>query len=199
VPGPPAQWGATWHSVVELSFWGTADLFSFGMVLAVIAVEVADGELRLPARWMPATAVAAVVLYVVVSVGTANEQLSYRPSNTLVALAATLGLALVVLPTAAKRSATTLQRFLESRPLFVLGTVSYSIFLWQVPVIFWLRDHDVLLAGTGGLLVNVVFIFSVTFALSVATYVLVEAPALKLKRRRARRDSTAAVPASEPL
>jgi peptidoglycan/LPS O-acetylase OafA/YrhL len=196
-PGPPAQWGATWHTVVELSFWGMADLFCFGMLLAVLFVEVEDRVVNLPRRWRPATGFAAIALYVAVSAGTANEQLSYRPSNTVVALAATLALALVVLPTAARERRTTLQRCLESPPFFAVGTISYSIFLWQVPVIFWLRAHHLVLAGRGGLIVNTLLLLAVTLALSLATYLFVEAPALRMKARRARSDApTATVPAA---
>jgi peptidoglycan/LPS O-acetylase OafA/YrhL len=197
VAGPPAQWGATWHSVVELSFWGMADLFCFGMVLGVLFVEVQDQVVRLPRRWWPATASAALALYLAVSVGTANEQLSYLPSNTVVALAATLALALVVLPTAARERRTALQRSLESLPFFTVGTISYSIFLWQVPVIFWLRAHHLVLAGLGGLIVNTLLLLTVTLALSFATYLFIEAPALRMKARRARSDaSTAPQPAA---
>jgi peptidoglycan/LPS O-acetylase OafA/YrhL len=196
-PGAPAQWGATWHTVVELSFWGMADLFSFGMILAVLFVEVEDRVLRLPRGWRPATAFAAVALYVAVSVGTANEQLSYLPSNTVVALAATLALAAVTLPTAARERRTRVQRCLESAPFFAVGTISYSIFLWQVPLIFWLRAHHLVLGGRGGLIVNTLLLFTLTLVLSLATYLFIEAPALRMKARRARSDApTAPLPAA---
>jgi peptidoglycan/LPS O-acetylase OafA/YrhL len=186
VPGVPSQWGQTWHSVVELSFWGMADLFAFGMALAVLYVEVDSGRIRLPRLWLPVTAIAAFGAYVLVAVSTTGEQLSYRPSNTVIAAACALLLALVVLPTAAKETHHVFLRFLELRPVRTVGTISYGIFLWHVPILFWLRAHGLFLSGLAGFLLNTLLLFVVTAACSYVTYRYVEAPALRLKQRRLR-------------
>jgi peptidoglycan/LPS O-acetylase OafA/YrhL len=41
-------WGTDWHSVLEYSFVGQADLFSFGMALAILHYFWREGRLRLP-------------------------------------------------------------------------------------------------------------------------------------------------------
>jgi hypothetical protein len=41
----------TWAYVLHQSFWFQADLFAFGMVVAILSVERDDGRLRLPAWW----------------------------------------------------------------------------------------------------------------------------------------------------
>jgi peptidoglycan/LPS O-acetylase OafA/YrhL len=194
VPGAPSQWGQTWHSVVELSFWGMADLFAFGMALAVLYVEVDSGRIRLPRLWLPVTAIAAFGAYVLVAVSTTGEQLSYRPSNTVIAAACALLLALVVLPTAAKETHHVFLRFLELRPVRTVGTISYGIFLWHVPILFWLRAHGLFLSGLAGFLVNTLLLFVVTAACSYVTYRYVEAPALRLKQRRLHASQGRAVP-----
>lgn len=186
LPGVPSEWGTTWHSVVELSFWGMADLFAFGMALAVLYVEVEDRRIRLASWWRPATAVAVVSACAVVAVTTPwGEQMSYHPVNTVMAVVCALALALVVLPAGARdRSRPLLVRVLEQPAVVAVGVVSYSVFLWQVPVAYFLREHELVLAGVDGFLVNAVVLFTITLGLSILTYRYVEAPALRLKGRR---------------
>ena len=193
IPGLPSEWGATWHAVVELSFWGMADLFAFGMALAVLYVEVEAGRVRLPRIWRPAAAITALSAYVLVAVATVGEQLSYRPSNTLIAGACALLLALVVLPTAAKEEQPLLVRVLERPPIVAVGVISYGIFLWHVPIVFWLHGHGLVLPGLGGFLFNTLVLFVATITASYLTYRYIEAPALRLKRGRPRSTRARAV------
>ncbi|MDF2742299.1 MAG: acyltransferase, partial [Actinomycetia bacterium] len=53
-------WGADWPSVLARSFLANADLFAFGMALAVVHTEVVDGVLKLPRRWREGCLVAAI-------------------------------------------------------------------------------------------------------------------------------------------
>lgn len=196
LPGPSSQWGTTWHSVVELSFWGMADLFAFGMALAVLYVEVEDGRVRLTRWWRPATATAALGAYTVVALSTHwGDQLSYKPANTLMAAACAFLLALVVLPTAARERQPLLLRLLETRPFVAVGIISYSVFLWHVPIVYWLQRNGLVVAGLRGFFLNTLVLFATTFALSALTYRYIEAPALRFKGGRAR---TAGQPAPVP-
>lgn len=196
LPGSPSQWGTTWHSVVELGFWGMADLFAFGMLLAVLYVEVEDGRIRLAKWWRPPTAAAALGIYVAVILSTRwGDQMSYRPVNTLMAGACALFLALVVLPTAARQPQPLLLRILEKPPFVAVGVISYSVFLWHVPVVYWLQRKGLVLAGLGGFFFNTLVLAALTFALSALTYRFVEAPALRFKGGRPR---TAGRPAPVP-
>jgi hypothetical protein len=49
--GMSPGWDGDWHSVVVRSFWAKADLFTFGMALAVVCVGLQQGLVRLPDRW----------------------------------------------------------------------------------------------------------------------------------------------------
>lgn len=180
---PFAGWEADVHSVIERSFWCHADLFAFGMALAVLRVDSEDGLLRLPRHWRKAAIVAALGGYVLTAKMTyLNEQLSYSPYNTLMALVCALLVALVVLPAKpARRPA--LVRVLEARPLVMVGLVSYSLFLWHEPLVGWMRIHHLTLAGNGGFFVNVVILWVAATALSIVSYRFVEAPAMSRKRR----------------
>jgi peptidoglycan/LPS O-acetylase OafA/YrhL len=184
-----------WHSVLERSFCSQADLFAFGMAVAVLSVEVDDGLLRLPRWWRPAAATAIVGTYAVTTATFQNEQLSYSPANTLIAAACAALLALVVLrPRQGKPSR--LVRVLEARPFVAAGVISYSIFLWHEPLIRWLGAHGLLHEGSFGFLINVGLAAVVTGVASAATYLLVEAPALRLKLPGRPRDQ-APVPAAQ--
>lgn len=179
-----AGFHTNWHSVVERSFFCQADLFSFGVALAVAHVLLEKGRLRLPRYWRLAAAAIALAGYVVSSrVSWMEAQLSYSPYNTVMALACTLLLALVVL---APPDRSYLVRFLEMRWLVGLGLISYSVFLWHDPLIFALRDHGLTFDGRGGLVANVAMVFTTTVLLSWLTYRFVEAPALRLKFHRGR-------------
>jgi peptidoglycan/LPS O-acetylase OafA/YrhL len=182
-------WEHDWHSVVERSFLCHADLFAFGMALAVVRTLWEDGAVRLPRRWRSGTgAIAAVTLLAVAGLGTNNgEQLSYSPWNTVVALDVTVLLALVVLVDPKSRRMPFGLRILEWRPLVTVGVISYSVFLWHEPLVRFLTEHGLTFGGRPGFVANLVLVGAITLLLSYLTYRLVELPALRLKGRRARK------------
>ena len=185
LPGAPGDFGTNWHSVAELSFWCQADLFAFGMALAVVYTEIERGHLGVPRFWRPIAAGGALGFgTIVVSATDWGDPLSYKPINTLMALACTLALALVVLPTATRSPQPLILRALELPVVVAVGLVSYGVFLWQEPLVFWLGERGLLLGGRVGLLTNSTLLLTVTLILSTATYLLVEAPSLRLKSRR---------------
>jgi peptidoglycan/LPS O-acetylase OafA/YrhL len=191
-------WESDWHSVIERSFLGQADLFAFGMALAVVRVLWEDGRVRLPAWWrLPTTLVAGSALLLIAAEATnSGEQLSYSPWNTVVALDLAVLLALVVLQEGRERPAPGLVRLLEWRPLVIVGVVSYSLFLWHEPLVRWLQAHGLTASGPPGFFLNLAVTASIALLLSVATYRLVEAPSLRLRARATPpRDPEAAVAA----
>jgi peptidoglycan/LPS O-acetylase OafA/YrhL len=88
-----------------------------------------------------------------------------------------------MLPTRAKKHSI-FARTLEFGPIKYLGLISYSFYLWHVPVIHLLdRYHLVFPETIWGLAGNGVLVLVVTVALSALTYHFVEERALRFKVR----------------
>ncbi len=193
---PAGGWGADWYSVLERSFLCQADLFTFGMALAVIRVDAEDGLVRIGRRARWALAGSAIGAYLVTARMTGWGQLGHEHYNTLMALAVALFLALVVLPGAnQKPTRPVLMRLLDSRPLVGVGLVSYSLFLWHEPVIRFLHDHGLTFGGAAGFFVNLLIAGAISLSLSVLTYLFVEKPA-QLRKRRTIPPAASAAPAA---
>jgi peptidoglycan/LPS O-acetylase OafA/YrhL len=178
---PTAGWGNNWHSVIERSFWAQADLFTFGMLLAVLHTEVADGRVVLPAHWRRIAVSLALLIFLPCAWTMHHAELSYLLQNTGEALAIALAFSAIVLPDPNRTQPLRAVRVLESPALVGIGLASYSLFLWHQPVTIWLRDHGLTVGGWGGLLVNLAMVAAVAGGLSALTYRFVEVPALRRK------------------
>jgi peptidoglycan/LPS O-acetylase OafA/YrhL len=95
-------------------------------------------------------------------------------------------------------------RLLERRPIVATGKASYSIFLWNYPVISFLALHG-LTVGVGSLWylpANLAIAVPIIGALSAATYLGIERPAMRLRSRSRRpheQPSIAPVAPAKPL
>jgi peptidoglycan/LPS O-acetylase OafA/YrhL len=198
--GSSPGWDADWHSVIARSFWGQADLFAFGMALAVLRVGLEQGLLRLPRWWRPAAVAGAASVAIPTMLlldrgGFNKESLAYQGPMSL---ACGLLLALVVLPDP-RAERLLLTRVLTTRPLVVVGLASYSLFLWHEPLIRLLHARGFTRTGDLGLLVNLLVVGALVGLLSTLTYRYVERPALRLKRRARRSEGTPSPESSAPI
>ena len=188
--GPDGGWTSDWHSVLVRSFLAQADLFAFGMLVAVLHVQAERGARRLPDRWRSIALAAAVPvgLLAAVRLDLVDGQFSYLPENTVIAAAFATLLALVVFPVRGQPSRLT--RRLEAPTIVWIGLISYSLFLWHEPVVRWLEDHRLVAGGAMGLAVNIAVLAIVSGALATLTYRFVERPSLRHKASM-RREPTA--------
>jgi peptidoglycan/LPS O-acetylase OafA/YrhL len=177
--GPNTGWSGDWHSVIVRSFWGQADLFALGMVVAVVRVDLEDGLFRLPVWWRRAAG-AALFLIVVPTVFLAERGVGI-PYEKLLAIGCALLLAIVVLPDPKSTSPSALIRLLETRVFVTVGLTSYSLFLWHEPVAHWLRVNGLTIGGVGGFAINLLTLGALSGLLSALTYRYVERPALSRK------------------
>jgi peptidoglycan/LPS O-acetylase OafA/YrhL len=187
---PPADqmapgWDGDWHLVIEGSFWAKADLFSFGMALAVLYVGLQQGLVRLPVRWplLAVAGAAAAAVPTLLLVDRAVIDKSMYAYQLPTSLACTLLLGLVVLPNQAERPSPLLW-VLTSRPLVAVGLASYSLFLWHEPLQRLLHERGLTLDGSGGFVVNLAVLGVLSGLLSALTYRYVERPALRRKTPR---------------
>jgi peptidoglycan/LPS O-acetylase OafA/YrhL len=179
--GPSPGWDADWHSVLERSFWVQADRFAFGMAVAVLWVEVRNGNHRLPGWWRWACLVAALVIgYPAVRLNAGGILPDYVYLS-MAALSVGLVLAAVVVPEAGSGRPSLLARLLDNRVLASVGLISYSLFLWHEPMVYWLAGHGLTLAGSVGFFANFGLVLIISAGLSTITYRYVERPALRFK------------------
>lgn len=180
VAGPGRSDAADWHTVLDRSFLTHADLFAVGMTVAVVAALWQAGSIRKP-KWL----LGATGGRILVHFGLPFTVLGYYfvhayAYDTVVAGLCGLLLARVV---ASPPAGSRLSAIVNSRVLFFLGTISYSVFLWNYPLLTFLGLHGLLLppGGPGNVLANIAVGVAVTTAVATITYRFVEAPALRLK------------------
>lgn len=183
LPGSPtAGYDANLHSVIERSFFAQADLFSFGMAVAVLHVQVTSGGLTLPPYWRRAAVALGLLVFIPCAWTMHGGEQSYLMQNTGEALGIALLFATLVVPDTRDTCPLRVVRLLEHPLPVAVGVASYSLFLWHFPIIYWLQAHHALLAGWAGLPANIAITAVVAGTLSALTYRFVERPALMRKR-----------------
>src|SRR5262249_34227936 len=177
--GPERAVAADWHSVLDRSFLTHADLFAFGMAVAVCLL-VSERTAR-PLPGLVLSAMGRPLAYV----GLPTLILGYYflppyVFDSAVAFFAALMLLRVLLPNGPER-----RRFLTHPWTLGCGRISYSIFLWNYPVLTFLKNNGLLVPGDNAVafLLNLAIAGTLVLALSALTYRFVEAPALALKKR----------------
>jgi peptidoglycan/LPS O-acetylase OafA/YrhL len=174
-------WIGNWNSVLERSFWAQADLFAFGLAVAVIRIDWEDGILRLPS-WSRKGVGAVAALITLATVKLAGDgRIGPHRYATIMAFACGLFLAIIVLPPARGGRQPFLIRALRSRVLIAVGLASYSLFLWHEPLIRWMKERGITLPGTAGFVANLALVALVAGVFSAVTYRFVELPALRRK------------------
>lgn len=148
--------------------------FGVGMLAAVLL----HGR-RVPGRWALAGLPVGIGLLVFNAWWHRPGQVGIAPVAARDVVAA-VGFAVLL----ACASSAAARRSLAARPLVGLGTVSYGLYLWHVPLLLWLRGHGLLPLSP---LPALAVVLPLSLALATASWLLVEKPALQLGRRRAQR------------
>jgi peptidoglycan/LPS O-acetylase OafA/YrhL len=98
-------------------------------------------------------------------------------------LPASLGFGAIIWALAARPG-----RVLASRPLRALGTLSFGIYLWHMPVLYGLQLHE---RFPERFVPAVAWVLPFTFALAIASWFLIERPAIALSARVLKRSTRA--------
>ncbi|WP_166518200.1 acyltransferase family protein [Candidatus Blastococcus massiliensis] len=172
-----AEWGQTGSAAVARSLLAHADLFGYGMLAALLVVY-------LQVRGVESLSTAVKAGGLVLSAGAAVAALAgvaggFR--DNLIGVAAAGLLAVVVLPASRTgEPANRLARALEWAPARYAGLISYSVYLWHLPVISWLQVRSLTFGeSTQGLVLTTLLVMAIVAVLASATYWLVERPALQ--------------------
>lgn len=179
------MWGQNWHSVLERSLLAQALLFAIGCLAAVISswtqTRPASAAILRRAR-LVAIAVTLTGALIVLK-GLPEPIDTFRIENVIAACACAAFLLLVALP-ASKSHAGMVARLLDWKPIETAGLMAYSIYLWHLPVIWWMHDHGFTFeGGVTAFAGNTAVIASIVSLLSWVTYRYVELPALRRKLR----------------
>jgi peptidoglycan/LPS O-acetylase OafA/YrhL len=177
-----------WGGVLDRSFLTHADLFGFGMVAALLLLCWERG-LGNRFKVVVGPTLSRPLAYVGLPTIFLGYYLlpTYLYDATVACLVAIVLLRLLVVHEGEERSATRGRSFLAHRWTIAAGRRSYSVFLWNYPLLTFLSAHHLFASGHGAaaFAANCVIAVPPVAGLSALTYRFVEVPALKLKRRRA--------------
>jgi peptidoglycan/LPS O-acetylase OafA/YrhL len=153
------------------------DQFAVGGILAVvIAGDVGRRRLGQRAAWALVGLAAAVLTITLALVSAPRVPVDSTWFDGAVAIA--FGLVLLAVLSGWKPGTL----LLASRPLVLLGTVSYGVYLWHEPLIHFALGHNLISGGNPWtFLPTALAVLAVTCLVAAAQWRLVEAPSLRLK------------------
>jgi peptidoglycan/LPS O-acetylase OafA/YrhL len=190
-----STWGGSWHAVAARSFLTHASVFCAGVALAVLHTQLSRGAVVLPRWWRPAAWVAVPTVAVPTLLLFDGYRITENRATVLFSISCAVLLALVVLP---RERRSTLVGLLTSRPLQWSGLVSYGVFLWHEPLIWFLRRQGWTTTGRDGFALALLLTVAVTGLAALLSWRLVEQPAMRLKRASTRVDTEGGLGTAEP-
>lgn len=171
-----ADWGPTWQAVFARSMLVQADLLGIGMGAAILWARWR----RTPAAYGDRGRLAAILALCTGGLAVAAGLPTWYETGWALFWA---GVVLLVAHRQPGRGLGRVAGLLASRPVHWSGEVSYSVYLWHLPVILLLAEHGLAAPPTTvGFALNCVMVLVSTYLLAHVTWRLVERPALSRKR-----------------
>jgi peptidoglycan/LPS O-acetylase OafA/YrhL len=200
IKGPSVTHDGAFRPWLAPNAWlpGYLDWFAFGMLLAVASAWVATGGvLPRAVRWWARHAGTAWSMgfgaYAFVALtatfpppGHPNPPMTQMIVTTVFPLAA----ALIVLPVALDPFGGGLRRVLRSRPLVMIGAISYGIYLWHLTAIQWTREWIANGSIPRSALLQAFLVVGITALAATFSFVVVERPLMRWSARLAYKSRT---------
>jgi peptidoglycan/LPS O-acetylase OafA/YrhL len=180
--------GLAWTTVGAIHAWPPEATWTLPSYLGAFASGILAANLKGSDRFRLAAVLGTVA--VVANAVWHSRGGTGIPGRAIGDLPAALGFAAISWSISARPG-----RLLSSPPLRVLGTLSFGIYLWHMPVLYALQLHD---RFPDRFLPAVAWVLPVTFALAIASWYLIEKPAIAWSRRALPKRSPSVEPATTP-
>ncbi len=171
------------HAAYQLP--GSMDAFGMGMLAAVLHAN----RQHLPARLLPpagggALGLLGIALVLVAIYWLPGKRAEYWSDHLIFyAWTPTLSLGIAAVLLAGVGGGAVLQRVFGNRYMVFLGLISYSLYLWHLPVLSWLAAASWFHGLTGGQLIWILALsLPLVLVTAMLSYLFVERPLMRLRR-----------------
>src|SRR3954452_1014371 len=179
--------GLAWTTAGAIHAWPPEATWTLPSYLGAFAAGIAAASVRPKAGLIPYGFVALGTVAVVANGVWHSGGGTGVPGHAVGDLPAALGFAAIIWGISARPG-----RLLSSPPLRVLGTLSFGIYLWHMPVLYGLQRSD---RFPDRFVPALAWVLPFTFLLATASWYLIEKPAIAWS---ARAQQPKRAPASEP-
>jgi peptidoglycan/LPS O-acetylase OafA/YrhL len=177
--------GLAWTTVGALHAWSPEALWTLPSYLGAFTAGIAAAHLKGSDRFRVGLVLGTVA--VVLNGWWHSRGGTGVPGHAIGDLPAALGFGAIIWSIAARPG-----RLLASPPFRALGTLSFGIYLWHMPVMYALELHD---RFPQRFVPAIEWVLPITFAVATASWYLIEKPAIALSGRVLSKRA----PAREPL
>lgn len=188
-------------SVYRLALPGMLPYFGLGMLAAIGASlwdRRATGASTASSRHVPTAVFAGGLLMVAAAIYNYERNIYSETLQVIRDVPAATGFALIIAGVAMATEQSRFGRALAWRPLVALGSVSYGIYLWHVPLLLAGRSADLLPAGT---VLASAIVLTISVAIGALSWHFVERPSIAWARKSREKpsDELAARRARKPM
>lgn len=170
-------------SVYRLALPGMLPYFGLGMLAAIAASlwERRSGHTtNRAANRVPSAVFGAGLLVLAAAIYNYERNVYSETLQVIRDIPAAAGFALIIAGVAMSTNRSRFGRALASRPLIALGTVSYGVYLWHVPLLLAGRSANLLPEGT---VLASMIVLTISIALGALSWHFVERPSIVWARK----------------
>ncbi|MDA0185634.1 acyltransferase [Solirubrobacter phytolaccae] len=164
--------GLVWTTIGTLEAWPPETMWTLPTYIGVLTCGIGAAVL---AQRPPPRFVGTAGVLIVIANSVWHSEGTGTVGHAVGDLPAAIGFALILWAMAYRES-----RVLASKPMVWTGTVSYGVYLWHMPVLYWFGLQERL---PERFVPAILWILPITFALAALSWYFVEKPAMRLGNR----------------